>query len=202
MAVAAYESIEEMRRRAAREAHRENRWDECWDGVLVMAPLPNDEHQELQLAFCIPLFEAVAGAGRVRPGVNVSDRAAGWPHNYRGPDAVVYLDTNPAVNHGTHWEGGPDFLVEIISHREDPQAKFDFYAAVGTREVLILERDPWAVELYQLRGGRLVLAGRSDLASPAVVASGVLPLTFQLQPGTPRPTVAVAHTADGRRWTV
>jgi hypothetical protein len=178
--------------------------DEVWDGVPVMPPLPNDEHQEIQFNLLFPLAAAVTepGVGRVRAGVNVSDRDDGWDHNFRGPDAVVYLDTNPAVNHGTHWTGGPDVLAEIISPGEDPYAKFDFYAKVRTREVLIIDRYPWAVELHHLRGSRLALAGRSDLATPAVLTSSVLPLTFQLQPGTPRPTIAVTHTGTGQAWAV
>ena len=33
--------------------------------------------------------------------------------------------------------------------------KLDFYAKVGTREVLILDRDPWSLELYALRRDRM-----------------------------------------------
>jgi Uma2 family endonuclease len=186
-----------------REFHdRYERFTETWDGVDVVPPLPNDEHQEVQFNFAFPLADAVVEPklGVVRMGVNVTDRKTGWSKNFRGPDLVVYLVTNPAVNHGTHWEGGPDFLVEIISDGEDPHAKFDFYAKVNTREVLIVERDPWAVELFQLAGGKLVSAGRSDLANGLVLASGVLSLTFRLIAGTPRPQVEVTNTATGRQW--
>ena len=34
-----------------------------------------------------------AGLGKVRPGVNLSDRNEGWIHNYRGPDVVAFLKT-------------------------------------------------------------------------------------------------------------
>ena len=34
-----------------RRASRGDRWDEVWDGVYVMAPLPNMEHQELVISF-------------------------------------------------------------------------------------------------------------------------------------------------------
>src|SRR5437870_1624529 len=118
--------------------------------------------------------------------------------NFRGPDIVLYLPNNPATNHDTHWLGGPDFLVEIISPGDLAWDKLDFYAKVNTREVLIVDRDPWALELYQLRSGKMKLAGRSDLANPAVLPSSVLPLTFQLRPGSPRPVIHVAHTSNGQ----
>jgi Uma2 family endonuclease len=138
---------------------------------------------------------------RAYMGVNISDCGDNWLDNFRCPDICVFMPGTVAVNHGTHWHGGPDFLIEIMSPGEDPYAKFGFYAAVNTREVLIVDRYPWAVELFQLQGGQLVTAGRSDLANPAEVASGVLPLAFRLQPGADRPTIQIRHTGTGRTWT-
>jgi Uma2 family endonuclease len=188
--------------KARRAGAGDQTWDEVWDGVEVMPPMANNEHQEIQLGLGVPLYDTiqVAGLGRVFGNVNVSDRGADWLQNYRIPDAVVYLNGNPAVNHGEHWEGGPDFLVEIMSPGEDSHAKFTFYAGVNTREILIVDRYPWALELYTRKGRRFRLAGRSDLANPAVLASGVVPLTFQLQPGTARPRIAVRHTGSGQAW--
>ena len=122
--------------------------------------------------------------------------------NYRNPDVVVFLSGTAAVDHGTHYLGGPDFVVEVISPGEPPTAKFAFYAAVGTKEVLVVHRDPWRLELFALQDGRLELGGSSDLATPAVVASAALGLTFQLVPGPARPLIAVTHPATGRAWTV
>lgn len=189
---------------AKRKALGIDRWDEVWDGVYIVPSLPNNEHQELQALFLMPLLETVSapGLGYVAAGVNVTDRHPDWEENYRGPDVVVYLKTTKAINHGTHWLGGPDFLVEIISPSEDPMAKFDFYAKVKSQEVMIVERDPWAIELYRLKGKKLVLAGRSDEAKPAVVASTVLPLTFKLVPGKPRLRIEVTHPKTKKTWLV
>ncbi len=175
---------------------------ETWDGLDVLLPLLDNAHQSIRTHFIHPLATVAPeeSGAECQLGVNVSDRGTGWLTNYRCPDVIVYLHTNPAINHGTHWEGGPDFLVEIISEGEDPHAKFDFYAKVNTREVLIVERDPWAVDLFQLSGGRLVSAGRSDVANGLILPSGVLPLTFRLVAGTPRPRIEVTHTATGRQW--
>jgi hypothetical protein len=181
----------------------DERVTEMWDGREVVPPAPNDEHAELITALTIPLWAGVVapGLGRLRGPINVSDRAAGWRQNYRNPDLAAYLNANPAVNHGSHWQGGPDFLVEILSPGEDPYDKFAFYAGVGTQEVLLVFRDPWAIELHGLRGGRLELIGRSEAANGVILASTVLPLSFRLRVGTPRPAIAVTHTSDGRTWT-
>jgi Uma2 family endonuclease len=203
MPVVIYDPVYEQHVRTERDRQFPNNRDEVWDGVLVMPPMPNNDHQfvvtDLALAFA-SVVDRAAG-DRVLAGANVSDRDAGWVTNYREPDVLVYLAGNPAKNSGTHWVGGPDLAVEIVSPGEDPRQKLAFYAKVGTREVLVVDRDPWAVELYQLRGGALAHAGTSDAANPAVLASAVLPLTFQLRPGTPRPAVVVTHAADGRAWT-
>ncbi|MDB5306330.1 MAG: hypothetical protein JWO38_532 [Gemmataceae bacterium] len=187
-----------------REKHGLDRWDEVWDGVLVVPPAPDNEQRRLVLEFAIAFVEATdRGRGdQVLPGANVSDREEGWTENYRIPDVLVRLAGGRAKDCGTHWVGGPDVAVEIPSPGEDPRQKLDFYSKVGTREVLIVEREPWAIELYQLVGGMLQPAGRSDLSNPAILASGVLPLTFQLRDESPRPTILVSHTATGQTWVV
>jgi Uma2 family endonuclease len=189
----------ERQARASRAGTDGEKWDEVWDGVLVMPTLPNDEHQEIVGNFLVPLI--TLKLGKARPGVNVTDRHPDWKENYRCPDVVVYLDNNPAINHGTHWLGGPDFLVEIISPGDLAWDKLEFYAEVSTREVLIVDRDPWALELYQLRSGKMKLAGRSDLANPSVLGSSVMPLTFQMKDGSPRPVIHIAHASNGQTWT-
>jgi Uma2 family endonuclease len=204
MSVLILDPVLEQRIRSERE--EQNRYDEVWDGVLVMAPLPNNEHQFIVMEICYAFRDAVnLNAGdRVFPGVNVSDRDADWLTNYREPDVAVYLATNPAKNCGTHWVGGPDLAVEIVSPGEDPHAKLHFYATVNTRELLIVDRNPHCLELYQLHGGKLLLVGRADLNNSVVLASGVLPLTFQLKTSTastPRATILLTHSDNTQTWT-
>ena len=181
----------------------DERFTEVWEGVEVVPPLPNDDHQDVVMGVSAALYNAiqVPGLGKVRPGVNVGDRVAGWTHNYRGPDVVAYLTANPAVNHGEFWHGGPDLLVEVLSRGEDPYAKFDFYAKVNTREMLLVFHETWYLELHRLESGRLVPAGRSDVTTPAAVPSAVLPLTFRLKSAATRPVIEVTHTATGQVWT-
>jgi Uma2 family endonuclease len=204
MAMLVLESWVEKRLKAERQANGADRFDEVWDGVYVMSPAPNDVHQELIANFIFALKSMVGPAcrGSVRPGVNVSDRDVNWEHNYRIPDVSVFLEGGRAQNRDTHWVGGPDFIVEIISPDDRSRDKLAFYASIGVRELLLVDRAPWRLELYQLRGEQLVLAGLSSLAEPASLASAVLPLHFRLIAGTPRPQIEVTHTDGVQTWLV
>jgi Uma2 family endonuclease len=177
-----------------------DRYDEVWEGLYVMAPIPNDEHQDIQMNLGAAIKDAVGwdSGVLVRAGVNVSDRDENWTHNYRVPDVVVFLPGNPAVNHGTHWQGGPDFLVEIISRGERPRKKLPFYAKIGVREVLIVNRKTWTLELYSTAGSPAVLqlTTMAPLGSNIELRSNVLPMSFQLRPGTPRPRIQAVLTGS------
>ena len=178
------------------------RHDEVWDGVYVVSPEPNNEHQRI-LALMVHCFvEAVhrEDLGSVSAGGNVSDRAESWTENFRCPDLAVYLHGGTAEDRDTHWFGGPDFAVEIVSKGDRSREKLDFYASVGTRELLLIDRYPWAVELYRLEGGKLTLVGRSTLADPRSLESRVLPVSFRLVEGPARPLVAMVHADGERSW--
>ena len=68
-----------------RKAMGADRYDEVWDGVYVMSPMANNDHQ----AFVAELTKTIGvavdwkGLGRTLAGVNVSDRRDGWKDNYR-----------------------------------------------------------------------------------------------------------------------
>lgn len=189
--------------RAQRKATGADRFDEVWDGVYVMAPLANDEHQGIA-ARLVSVFQFVLGwdsAAKVRAGVNVSDRVADWQFNYRCPDVVVYMPTTTARNLETHWVGGPDFGVEVASPKEEPRQKLAFYAAVNTRELLVVDRYPWSLELFRLVEGELRSVGRATPESPVALASDTLALTFSIRRASPRPLIVVTHRETGQTWT-
>jgi Uma2 family endonuclease len=179
------------------------RHDEVWDGVYVMSPDPDNQHQWLAFELAIALRDATADiAGRlVYPTINLTDRQDDWRKNFRIPDASVFLPGNPAEDRLTHWFGGPDFAVEILSPGDRSRKKFSFYAKVGVRELLLADRDPWRLELHRRGGSRWRLVGSSSPDQPTSLASAVIPLTFRLLPGDPRPQVEVTK-ADGTRWLV
>ena len=177
---------EELR---ARQECGGDRYDEVWDGVYLMSPLANIEHQLLatRLAAVIQIAIGLGDAGTAIAGVNVSDRETDWTKNYRCPDVAVILKGCAAKNCDTHWWGGPDFLVEIVSPDDHSRKKLDFYAGIKVRELLIVDRLPWALELYRLDAGELRSVGRSTVDSPSQLQSAVLPLNFRLVPGDVRP---------------
>lgn len=204
MAVVVLDPYEEKPLLERREAAAGSQYDEVWDGVYMLMLLPNDEHQEIVIGLSGIFLITIqwTGLGQARPGINLSDRAEGWEKNYREPDVVVFLRETAARNLGTHWVGGPDFAVEILSPHDWTRRKIPFYAQVATRELLLIDRQPWALELYRLHGDVLELVGRSTPDQPEPIASAVLPLTFRLIAGEPRPRIEVAHTDGVRRWTV
>ena len=134
--------------------------------------------------------------------VNVTDRAEKWTKNYRIPDVAVFLPGNPAQNLKTHWLGGPDFAVEVVSPDDKSRKKLDFYAKVGVRELLLLDREPWQLELYRALEGKLVLIGLLQPGSAESISSEVLPLSFRLLATNPRPTIEVTRNSDRQVWIV
>jgi Uma2 family endonuclease len=176
--------------------------EEVWEGVTYIMPEPDNDHERIATFFG-RVFSSLFGldpASSVQGRANISDRVKNWRKNYRSPDMAYYSAGNPAVDHKTFWCGGPDFLLEIISQDDMSRDKLPFYAAVGTREVLILDRDPWQLELYQLRRGQLRLAGTAK-PGERPLASLVVPLSFALVRGRPRPKIRITHTETDQEWT-
>ena len=179
-----------------------NHKDEVWNGRYIVMPDPDNVHQRL-VGFLVTVFQIVidwSGLGKVFPGTNISDCDDKWTHNYRVPDVAVFLNENPAEDRHTHWYGGPDLAVEIVSDNDKSRKKFDFYASVGTRELLIVDRDPWLIELFRLRDGELVSVGTSTVADGNLLASEVAPLSFRLVAGMTRPQIEVLHADGVQRW--
>ena len=178
--------------------------DEVWEGVYMMSPYADDEHQGLihrfELAFGLVL--TFSGRAEVRPGVNVSDREEDWDHNFRVPDVAIYLKDTGAKCFGPFWKGGPDFGVEIVSKNDKTRDKLEFYAKVGVRELLIVDRFPWQLELFRLHDGKLVSFGVANADDKSTLASNVIPFTFRLEPGDPRPAIVVGHTESEQTWRV
>ena len=189
-------------------AHRRrtgaDRYDEVWEGVYMMSPAANLEHQDLAtgIAMAFRLSVQVPGLGLVYQGVNVSDRRKGWKRNYRVPDVAAFLNGTGAIKCRAVWVGGPDFGVEIISPFDRTRDKLDFYAGIGTRELLIVDRRPWALELYRLRDGALVEVGRSTLERPDRLTSEVVPLSLRLIEGGERPQIEILHSDGAQSWVI
>ncbi|MHC5537695.1 Uma2 family endonuclease [Singulisphaera rosea] len=188
-------------------AHRKktgaDRWDEVWDGIYNMSPLPNNLHQWLVSKLLFVLSMAVEPVeGTVLAQVNVSDRGKGWAKNYRQPDVAVMLPGGKAQDLVTHYRGGPDFVVEILSPHDRAREKLPFYAGIGVRELLLIDRDPWTLELYRLNDEELSLVGRVVAEVDPALASAVLSLNFAFTAGQDRPFIDIVHQVDGSRWRI
>ena len=181
-----------------------DRKDEVWDGVYVVAPDADIEHQFFGFELAVAFREAIGGppGGLVLAGGNVSDQEVKWTKNYRCPDVVVFLPGNPAQNRRTHWFGGPDFAVEVISPYDRSRRKLPFYAKVGVRELLLVDRKRWALELYRLQDDALELVGKSVPQTSDILASKVLPVSFRLLPDSPRPQIELTRTGGTQKWLI
>jgi Uma2 family endonuclease len=194
----------EERIQADRRESGADRYDEVWEGVSVTSPMADDEHQDIvtQLASILQIVVQWAGLGVARSGVNISDRQAGWERNYRIPDVAVFLNGTSAKNLGTHWVGGPDLAIEVCSPGDQTRAKLPFYGAIGTRELWILDREPWVLEQYELRDGAMARVGVSTPDGTNALVSRAVPLSFRVVAGEPRPRIEVVHQEGNPRWTV
>jgi Uma2 family endonuclease len=190
--------------REQRRAWGSDKFDEVWEGVYMMAPLPNDEHQNLVFEFCIVLNESLGRQklAQIRPGVNLASQSVNWKENYRCPDVAVFLRDTQAENCDTHWRGPADFLIEITSPGDRAHEKIPFYNQIGVHEVLIVNRETWTLELYQRQNDQLQKTAESRLPDAAILTSRKVPLTFQLLPGEKRPVIEVIHIADNRHWSL
>jgi Uma2 family endonuclease len=181
-----------------------DRYDEVWEGMYVMPSLPTNAHQRLvqQLGRVFDLVVAAQGLGEVYPGANVSDRRKGWKFNHRCPDVLVVLNGSRAIDCGTHFFGGPDFVVEIESPGDDTEEKVPFYGKVGVRELLILHRDRRTIRLLRLEGEELIETKPVLFEGHQWFVSEVLPLAFRRKnKGAVRTEV---RRTDGPpdRWTI
>ena len=169
----------------------------------MIMPLPNMEHQRIVGFFMRVFYQIFELDGPVLclPGANVSDRIQGWDKNYREPDVIVVLEGGQAKECDTHLVGGPDFLVEVISPDDRSREKLPFYAKLGSREVLLIDRDPWQLELYQLKRGKLRLVGTAKPGDETKLTSVVLPFSFELLEGKSRPKIRIRHTEREWAWT-
>ncbi|WP_254506645.1 hypothetical protein [Anatilimnocola floriformis] len=69
-----------------------DRFDEVWDGVYIMAPLANNEHQFVSFELAHFLRVVCEGTGAaVMAGCNVSDQEADWKSNPMSPFISVQI---------------------------------------------------------------------------------------------------------------
>ena len=141
---------------AQRKRFGADQYDEMWEGVLHMAPSPNDFHQSLEsaLEYYLNQHWGLPNKAIVQHQINLAAVGAGkdWLQNYRIPDLLLLTPDQFHVRCGSHWEGAPNVVIEIHSPGDEAYDKLPFYRDVGVPEVWIIHRDSKHVDLYLLRG--------------------------------------------------
>jgi Uma2 family endonuclease len=140
-------------------------WDEMWNGVLHMPPMPNTMHQDFEgsLAAYLRYRWARPTGNKVYQQINLCPaNERDWPLNYRVPDILLLTPAQFGINRGTHFAGAPLVVVEIKSPGDESYEKFPFYAGIGVQEVWVFDRDSRTPEIHVL------VAGAYELQSPAV----------------------------------
>ncbi|OWK40913.1 Uma2 family endonuclease [Fimbriiglobus ruber] len=151
------------------------RWDEVWNGVLHIPPMPNGMHQEfaLDLAAYLKYRWGKPNRGLVRQEANLTtpEDEADWTHNYRIPDIVLVSSDRLHIDKNEYLAGAPLVVVEIRSPGDETYDKLPFYAALGVPEVWVFDRDTKTPEVRILVPGpayHLVATGSDGwVRSPA-----------------------------------
>jgi Uma2 family endonuclease len=143
---------------AARRRTGLDRWDEMWHGELHMPPAPSDEHQRMLddlIEFLRPLLRT-SRRGTLRSGINVFDDPV-KADNYRIPDLTFVALGREAILAADGVRGGaPDAVIEIRSPGDETYEKLPFFAHLGVREVIVIDRDTKRTEVFRLAGSQYV----------------------------------------------
>jgi Uma2 family endonuclease len=133
-------------------------WDEMWNGVLHMPPMPNGMHQDFagDLRDFLKWEWAKPSGGLVRHEVNLTtpEDEAHWTLNYRIPDLVLLDRGRLHIDKNEYMAGAPLVVVEIKSPGDETYDKFPFYAGLGIPEVWVFDRDTRAPEVHLLDSER------------------------------------------------
>jgi Uma2 family endonuclease len=128
---------------------------EIVNGVLIMAPAPSPDHQDIVGEIYASLRTHIKLAGRGRVFTAPIDVDLG-PKNVFQPDVVVVLNKHLDRVREKKIVGAPDLVVEVASQSTaaiDRLVKYEVYARTGIPEYWIVKPASRAVEVLTLEGG-------------------------------------------------
>ena len=132
----------------------QDRLDEVWEGVYVVAPDPTSDHSEIA-----GLLWAVLRAHAQEHGLRaVATFNLGAKGDFRVPDAGLLPRSERGV-----WISTALLVVEVLSPDDATFDKIGFYAAKGVRELLVADPDAHTVRVLDLQ------AGGADVDASAVL---------------------------------
>jgi Uma2 family endonuclease len=162
-----------------------------WEGILHLAPTPYVEHQRI-LDGLIGLLGArlrAACRGTVVSSINVFRETA----DYRIPDLTFVAAGREHILHEDGVRGGgSDAVIEIRSSEDETYDKFPFYASLGVREVIVIDRDSKRPEVYRLTGAEYVALQQ---ASDGWLRSETMTVRFRVVLGQPA-RLSIEDVAD------
>ena len=134
--------------RSLAERHRLglDKRDEMWKGVLHVVPPASQRHQSIESNLLVALWPA---ARRRSLRVQVETGVFAESDDYRVPDVVVF-DEEAKGERGV--DGAPELVIEIRSPGDETYDKLPWYLERGVEEVLIIDRDTLALELFTVEG--------------------------------------------------
>ena len=144
------------------------------NGVLVMAPAPSPDHQDIvgMILHYLLIQVKFAGLGPVFPAPVDVDLG---PKNVFQPDVVVVLNAHLDRIAAKKIIGAPDLVVEVVSPGSgvmDRIAKYAVYARAGIPEYWLVKPERKSVEVFALEKGEYrslgIFSGQQTLPSRVV----------------------------------
>jgi len=124
-----------------------------------MTPAPEYEHQRIKakLHTFLDVLLSRRPRGLIALEVNVFNDTSREP-DYRIPDLSFLSRGRESLMARDGIHGGPDAVIEVRSPEDETYEKFPFFASLGVREVVVIDRDSKKPEVHRLTGGRFVEA--------------------------------------------
>jgi Uma2 family endonuclease len=152
-----------------------NRKVELANGRVSVAPSPSNQHQAISMALSLALGSYVRehGLGVVRYAPHDVRLYAG---TVRQPDLFFVREENRDRFTGQVFEGGPDWIAEILSPADrhaDEVVKLAEYAQAGVPEYWLIGPEDTTIRIYTLAGESYTLAaqvGDGEVAASTAIA--------------------------------
>lgn len=128
--------------------------DEVWEGVYRMPPHADGGHAWLEAQLPLVLWPRARAKKLFAYGAaNLGDAS-----DYRVPDGVVTRNRTTNL-----YFAAATMVIEILSPDDDTYRKFEFYAARGVVEILVVDWRTRTVRCFQLTKGAYEEQSRSAL---------------------------------------
>ena len=126
-----------------------DRWDEMWNGVLHVVPMPTGTMQRFNTEF-LAMVAPLAKARGLKPYYTIG--LFRTDDDYRVP-RQAYCRPDQVQERGAD---GAELVLEIRFDGDETYEKIDFYSGRGVREMIVAHPIERRVELFRAVGGRLM----------------------------------------------